>query len=145
MHGTTKMTPFEMSTNQKLIPNKKNNYYKHNTAKLASRTEGASRKQPKSQVGDYVRGTDKRNLYSKGYTTNWNRENFKIHEINPTNPVTYGLVDENNEQIEGKHYEQELLRSVFKFESNNKTLESMNIFHTAKLPSGQFGKFYLNK
>ena len=119
VHGTTKMTPFEMSTNQKLIPNN---------------TEGALRnnfknKQPKFQVGDYVRVPDKRNLYSKGYTTNWNRELFKIHKINNTNPVTYGLVDENNEQIEGKYYEQELLRSIFNFESNNKTLESMNIFH----------------
>ena len=119
VHGTTKMTPFEMSTNQKLIPNN---------------TEGALRnnfknKQPKFQVGDYVRVPDKRNLYSKGYTTNWNRELFKIHKINPTNPVTYGLVDESNEQIERKYYEQELLRSVFNFKSNNKTLESMNIFH----------------
>ena len=119
VHGTTKMTPFEMSTNQKLIPNN---------------TEGALRnnfknKQPKFQVGDYVRVPDKRNLYSKGYTTNWNRELFKIHKNNNTNPVTYRLVDENNEQIEGKYYEQELLRSVFNFESNNKTLESMNIFH----------------
>ena len=113
------MTPFEMSTNQKLIPNN---------------TEGALRnnfknKQPKFHVGDYVRVPDKRNIYSKGYTTNWNRELFKIHKINPTNPVTYGLVDENNEQIEGKYYEQELLRSIFNFDSNNKTLESMNIFH----------------
>ena len=119
VHGTTKMTPFEMSTNQKLIPNN---------------TEGALRnnfknKQPNFQVGDYVRVPDKRNLYSKGYTTNWNRELFKIHKNNNTNPVTYSLVDENNEQIEGKFYEQELLRSVFNFESNNKTLESMNIFH----------------
>ena len=60
-------------------------------------------------MGDFVRVPDKRNLYNKGYTTNWNRELFKIHKINPTNPVTYGLVDENNEQIEGKYYEQELL------------------------------------
>ena len=58
VHETTKMTPFEMSINQKLIPNN---------------TEGALRnnfknKQPKFQVGDYVRVPDKRNLYSKGYT-----------------------------------------------------------------------------
>ena len=79
-------------------------------------------------MGDYVRVPDKRNIYSKGYTTNWNRELFKIHKINPTNPVTYGLVDENDEQIEEK-YEQELLGSIFNFKSNNKTLESMNIFH----------------
>ena len=67
-------------------------------------------------------------MYSKGYTTNWNREMFKIHKVNETNRVTYGIVDENNEQIEGRYFEQELLRSVFNFESNNKTLESMNIF-----------------
>ena len=59
VHGTTKMTPFEMSTTQKLIPNKNYNNYKHN-------------KQPKFQMGDYVRVHDNRNLCSKGYTTNWN-------------------------------------------------------------------------
>ena len=114
VHGTTKMTPFEMVTNTNKINNIKIN---------------KNEKRPKFQVGDYVRVPDKRNIYSKGYTTNWNRELFKIHKINPTNPVTYGLVDENNEQIEGKYYEQELLRSVFNFDSNSKTLESMNIFH----------------
>ena len=114
VHGKTKMTPFEMVTNTNKIINIKIN---------------KNEKIPKFQVGDYVRVPDKRNIYSKGYTTNWNREFFKIHKINPTNPVTYGLVDENNEQIEGKYYEQELLRSVFNFKSNNKTLESMNIFH----------------
>ena len=114
VHGTTKMTSFEMVTNTNKINNIKIN---------------KNEKRPKFQVGDYVRVPDKRNIYSKGYTTNWNRELFKIHKINNTNPVTYDLVDENNEQIEGKYYEQELLRSVFNFESNNKTLESMNIFH----------------
>ena len=61
--------------------------------------------------------------------TKWNREMFKVNKVNQTTPVTYTLEDENGEVIEGKYYEQELLRSVFNFESNNKTLESMNIFH----------------
>ena len=87
VHGTTKMTPFEMVTNTNKSINIKNN---------------KNERIPKFQVGDYVRVPDKRNIYSKGYTTNWNRELFKIHKINPTNPVTYGLVDENNEQREGK-------------------------------------------
>ena len=112
VHTTTRMTPFE-ANNQPIDPP----------------TFVNKPKQPKFQVGDYLRVPDKRNIYSKGYTTNWNRELFKIHKINPTNPVTYGLVDESNEQIEGKYYEQELLRSVFSFKSNNKTLESMNSFH----------------
>ena len=122
VHGTTKMTPFEMSFNTliraaspNLIPKNDNN--NHNN------------KLPKFQVGDFVRVPDKRNIYSKGYTTNWNRELFKIHSINKTNPVTYTLNDENGEIIQGKYYEQELLRSIFDFDSNNKTLESMNIFH----------------
>ena len=112
VHTTTRMTPFEAS-NKPIDPP----------------TFVNKPKQPKFQVGDYVRVPDKRNIYSKGYTTNWNRELFKIQKINPTNPITYTLEDENNEQITGKYYEQELLRSVFNFESNNKTLESMNIFH----------------
>ena len=112
VHTTTRMTPFEAS-NKPIDPP----------------TFVNKPKQPKFQVGDYVRVPDKRNIYSKGYTTNWNRELFKIQKINPTNPITYTLEDEKNEQIAGKYYEQELLRSVFNFESNNKTLESMNIFH----------------
>ena len=68
-------------------------------------------------------------MYSKGYTTNWNRELFKIHKINSTNPVTYSLEDEIKAIIQEKYYEQELLGSAFNFESNNKTLESTNIFH----------------
>ena len=119
VHTTTKTTPFEAN----------------NTAKLASHkpidppTFINKPKQPKLQVGDYERVPDKRNIYSKGYTTNWSRELFKIEKINNTNPVTHFLVDKNNEQIKGKYYEQELLRSIFNFKSNNKTLESMNIFH----------------
>ena len=109
VHGTTKMTSFEMSTNNKLIANN-NNY----TAKLASHNL------PKVQFGDYVRVPDKRTLYSKDYTTNWNGELFKLQNFNKKNLVTYDL-DGNNELIEGKDYEQEFLRSVFNFESDNKT------------------------
>ena len=119
VHGTTKMTPFEANNTTKLAS--------HNS--IDPPTFVNKPKQPKFQVGDYVRVPDRRNICSKGYTTNWNRELFKIHSINKTNPVTYTLEDENKEIIQGKYYEQELLRSVFNFESNNKTLESMNIIH----------------
>ena len=36
---------------------------------------------PKFKVGDYVRIADKRNIFSKGYTSNWNREVFKVNEV----------------------------------------------------------------
>ena len=117
VHGTTKMTPIEGSNNSLLPSNNINN----NNEILRSFA--------KFQVGDFVRVPDKRNIYSKGYTTNWNRELFKIHSINSTNPVTHTLNVENGEIIQGKYYEQELLRSVFNIDSNNKTLESMNTCH----------------
>ena len=118
VHGTTKMTPFEATK-----------LHSNNTeirAKATTTSRVASRQ---LQVGDFVRVPDKKSIYSKGYTTNWNRELFKIHSINKTNPVTYTVNDENGEIIQGKYYEQELLRSIFNFDSNNKTLESMKISH----------------
>ena len=64
-----------------------------------------------------------------GAYNKWNRELSKTHSINSTNPVTHTLNVENGEIIQGKYYEQELLRSIFNIDSNNKTLESMNTCH----------------
>ena len=103
VHGTTKMTPFEASNNS-LLPSNNSNH----TNKLPRDSYRSFAKLPKFQVGDFVRVPDERNTYSIGYTTNWNRELFKIQSINSTNPVTYALNDENKEIIQGKYYEQEL-------------------------------------
>ena len=132
VHGTTKMTPFEatkLHSNNSLLPSNNNNNNKVPRDSYRDSYRSFAQSFAKFQVGDFVRVPDKRNIYSKGYTTNWNRELFKIHSINKTNPVTYTLNDENGDIIQGKYYEQELLRSIFDFDSNNKTLESMNIFH----------------
>ena len=83
---------------------------------------------PKLKVGDYVRNADKRNIFSKGYNSNLNRELFKVNEVLNTQPLTYNIEDMNGEIIEGKYYEQELLKSEFDFESNIKVFESLNIF-----------------
>ena len=82
---------------------------------------------PKFKVGDYVRIADKRNIFSKGYTSNWNRELFNFNELLNTQPLTYKIENFNGDIIEGKYYEQELLKSEFDFECNNKVLESLNI------------------
>ena len=89
VHGTTKKTPTETSTNKVIIPPEGND-------------TNQKYKPPRFQIGDFVRVPDERNLYSEGYTTNWNRELFKIHSINKTNPVTYTLQDQNKEIIQGK-------------------------------------------
>ena len=84
-------------------------------------------KKPKLKVGDYVRKADKRNIFSKGYTSNSNRELFKVNEVLNTQALTYKIEEMNGEILEGKYYEQELLKSEFDFESNNKVLESLGI------------------
>ena len=50
-----------------------------------------------------------------------------MNEVLKTHPPTYKIEDINGEIIEGKYYEQELLKSEFDFEPNNKVLESLNI------------------
>ena len=111
IHSTINMTPVDASNNPDKVK------YTFNFKNI----------KPKFKVGDYVRNADKRNIFSKGYTSNWNRELFKVNEVLKTQPPTYKIEDINGEIIEGKYYEQELLKSEFDFESNNKVLESLNI------------------
>ena len=112
IHSTINMTPVDASNNPDKVK------YTFNFKNI----------KPKFKVGDYVRNADKRNIFSKGYTSNWNRELFKVNEVLKTQPPTNKIEDINGEIIEGKYYEQELLKSEFDFESNNKVLESLNIF-----------------
>ena len=111
IHSTINMTPIDASNN----PDKVKYYVKSTNAT------------PKFKVGDYVRNADIRNIFSKGYTSNWNRELFKIKEVLKTRPPTYKTEDMNGEIIEGKYYEQELFKPEFDFESNNKVSESISI------------------
>ena len=61
-HSTINMTPVDASNN----PDKVRYYVKSTKAT------------PKFKVGDYVRNADKRNIFSKGYTSNWNRLLLKL-------------------------------------------------------------------
>ena len=119
IHSTINMTPVDASNN----PDKVKDYISETASQINS-----TKATPKFKVGDYVRNVDKRNIFSKGYTSNWNRELFKVNEVLKTHPPTYKIEDINGEIIEGKYYEQELLKSEFDFESNKKVLESLNIF-----------------
>ena len=75
------MTPFDASN----IPDKVK-YYNRSTKVT-----------PKLIVSDYVRNDDKRNIFSKGHTSNWNKELFKINEVLNTQPPTYKIEDLNGE------------------------------------------------
>ena len=65
IHSTINMTPVDASNN----PDKVKYYIKSTQANT------------KFKVGDYVRNENKRNIFSEGYTSNWNRELFKFMEI----------------------------------------------------------------
>ena len=113
IHSTINMTPVDACNNPDKV-----RYIISTSTKI----------EPKFKVGDYVRNADKRNIFSKGYTSNWTRELFKVNEILKTQPPTYKIEDINVVIVEGKYYEQELLKSELDFEFKNKVLESLNIF-----------------
>ena len=91
IHSTISMTPVDASNNPDKVK-----YYVKSTKSTA-----------KLKFGDYVRNADERNIFSKGYISNWNREMFKVNEILKTKPPTYKIEDMNGEIIEGEYYEQE--------------------------------------
>ena len=66
------------------------------------------KKKPKFQVGDKVRVRRVKQVFKKGYTTNWSTEIFSITKVASTNPVTYHLKDYREQPISGGFYEEEL-------------------------------------
>ena len=59
-------------------------------------------------VGDKVRITKYKKAFSRGYISQWKKEIFQIAYIVRTWPVTYVLIDRNNEILAGSFYSQEL-------------------------------------
>ena len=98
-HSTIKMTPIEGSKkiNEKKI---KNIYNFEKTKKLG-----------KFKIGDKVRISLEKNIFEKGYDTNWTQEIFVIYDIKYSNVPYYYLKDLNNEKLQGTFYEQELQKT----------------------------------
>ena len=70
-----------------------------------------TKKYPKFKVGDHVRTSKYKNIYTKGYTQNWSEEIFMISKIKNTVPWAYVISDLNGEPITGKFYEKELQKA----------------------------------
>ena len=68
-------------------------------------------KDPKFKVGDHVRISKYKNIFSKGYTPNWSEEIFVIEEVKNTVPWTYVINDLNGDEIIGKFYEKQLQKT----------------------------------
>ena len=54
-----------------------------------------------------------KNLFEKGYKGFWSKEIFIVSKVKFTNPITYLLKDQNDEEIQGSFYSSELQKTLF--------------------------------
>ena len=97
------------------------NNTKHNTLKMKPKIvkdgnkriyiDENNKKDSRFKIGDRVRISKFKNIFTKGYTPNWSREIFIVNKINDTVPYTYNLKDLNGEEIIGSFYDRELQKT----------------------------------
>ena len=63
---------------------------------------------PKFRVSNRVRISKFKRLLKKGYMANWSEEIFTIHEVHPSDPPVYQLIDDLGEMLDGTFFEPEL-------------------------------------
>lgn len=69
----------------------------------------SKRRMAKFKVGDYVRLSEHRTVFDKGYTPNWTTAIFQVRKVQyNTDPITYLLRAWNDTEIEGSMYAEEL-------------------------------------
>ena len=66
---------------------------------------------PKFKVGDNVRTSKYKNIFSKDYVPNWSEEVFVITKVKNTLSWTYVISDLNGEEIVGTFYQKELQKT----------------------------------
>jgi len=109
VHSSIKMTPTEASL-KKNEPKVWRNLYPEGDTEVIL---------PKFSIGDKIRITMKKDIFTKAYWPRWTEEIFTISEIQYTDPPTYKITDYNDEEIHGTFYEQELQKTsqdIFRIE-----------------------------
>ena len=71
VHRTIKMKPIDLTSDS---------YAEYN--------EDSNKRNPKLKIGDHVRISKSKNIFAKGYTSNWSEEVFVISKIKNTVPWT---------------------------------------------------------
>ena len=94
VHRTIKMKPIDVTGNSS-----------------AEYNENSNKKDPKFKIGDRVRISKYKNIFAKGYASNWSEEAFVVNKIKNTVPWTYVVSDVNGEKIIGCFYEKELQKT----------------------------------
>ena len=69
-------------------------------------------KRSRFKIGDRVRISKFKNIFTKGYTPNWSSEIFIVDKVNGTVPYTYNLKDLNDEETLGSFYDRELQKTI---------------------------------
>ena len=78
-------------------------------------------------VGDKVRITRKKDVFDKGYTSNWTNKVYTISKVLPTRPPTYKIKTDREEELEGSFFEPELQKSKEDYFQIEKILGWKNI------------------
>ena len=68
-------------------------------------------KDPKFKIGDIVRISEYKNIFTKDYIPNWSEKVFVIKKFNNTVPWTYVISDLNGEEIVRMLYEKQLQKT----------------------------------
>ena len=92
VHSSIGMTPKEASEKKKEVKVWRNLYCNHTPQRRIT---------PKFKVGDNVRITRKNGVFEKAHTARWTEEVFAVSEVRYTDPITYRIVNYNNEEIKG--------------------------------------------
>lgn len=104
-HRTIKMAPSEVN-DKNILQVYANIVQSHGEKKKRS-------KKGKIKVGDYVRLTKEKKVFSKGYTKTYTEEIFRVDTLIPRVPPVYRLKDLAGEEITGTFYEPELQKVIF--------------------------------
>ena len=94
-HSTIKMKPIDVGDNNKRVYIDEHN-----------------EKDSRFKVGDRVTISKLKNIFAKGYASNWSSGIFIVDKVNDTVAYTYNLKDLNDEEIIGSFYDKELQKSI---------------------------------
>lgn len=107
-HRTIKMTPSEVNDKNILQVHKNIRESQMASVKILKKP-----KKPKFKVGDYVRISNERTVFKKGFTPGFSEELFKITSVALRTPVVYYIEDLAGEEISGTFYEPELQKVIY--------------------------------
>ena len=93
-HSTIKMKPIDVKNNKRVYIDEHNE------------------KDSRFKVGDRIRISKFKNIFAKGYNSNWSTGIFIVDKINNTVPYTYNLKYLNDEEIIASFYDKELQKTI---------------------------------